>query len=298
LYFAPSRQIKPVFRIDILFYHYQLNFTESSPQPSATSPIQGTASMQNDTSLYEIPADRMVFTHERLASGRELGKAEIVSTFWGKAKIRIVDEQGNSRTSWTLPVAGVLALIVVGATWHYFATTKNGVASSPAIAQPDAPKIPAENSMLQNTSPTQNAPAQPASVPAAATPQTVMAVAAPKPALVESSKPKAAAEATSPTIGARKKSDLPLHTQPQSPLAAKADKTPTPAAIATEVRLPKSPESPKSQEQPKPQENSVRSANLPVAANSAASAKTDAPASPTSTSAEPAKNQAADTKPQ
>lgn len=95
-------------------------FHQESKQDGRTRPPRGgTANVQNETETYGIPADRMTYTHHGLGAERELGEARIVSTRWGKTRVRIVHKDGKpERSPWFLPGAvAVIALIAGAVAW-------------------------------------------------------------------------------------------------------------------------------------------------------------------------------------
>lgn len=135
--------------------------------------------MQNETGLYEVPADRLLYTHEGLGAARDLGEAQIVRTFWGGAKVHVVhDKEGSSGWFWALAILAVLGAIA--ALWFLLAKahspegggaqmqpseTPAQTMEQPAPATPPTPVTGAGNSgaptAVQNM-PGLPAPAQPA----------------------------------------------------------------------------------------------------------------------------------------
>lgn len=67
--------------------------------------------MQKETDSYEIPADKLTYNHQGLGEERELGEAEIVRTFWGGTKVRIVHK--GEPVARKFPVLPVVAVIIV-----------------------------------------------------------------------------------------------------------------------------------------------------------------------------------------
>ncbi len=125
--------------------------------------------MQNETGLYEIPADRLVFTHETLGASRELGEVEIVNTIWGTAKVRVIRKQDNSKLAWMLGALGALAGIAI--VWYLAFTPKTETPGPHSLAMPQTtvPKTSAENAPAQNMAETPAAPVAQIPEPAAAT---------------------------------------------------------------------------------------------------------------------------------
>lgn len=97
--------------------------------------------MQNETSLYDIPADQLLLAHERLGEGTEIGEARVVSTLFGKARIRIVHKKDRSGWLWLLAASVVLGIIA--AIWLNQAAPPppetDSVAGSPAQINPQIP---------------------------------------------------------------------------------------------------------------------------------------------------------------
>jgi len=114
--------------------------------------------MQNEISLYEMPADRMVFTHEGLAEGRDLGDAEIVNTVWGTAKVRVVNKQDKSGWAWLLATAVVLGAATMA--WLLLSGTETGSPEPRQLASPTAavPAAPTHDAPVQNLSDVHPAP--------------------------------------------------------------------------------------------------------------------------------------------
>jgi hypothetical protein len=71
--------------------------------------------VQNDTSKYEIPAEKLVYTHEGLAERSEMGAATVVTNFWGKAKIQIGDQRDTSSLKWI--AAFILLAAALATAW-------------------------------------------------------------------------------------------------------------------------------------------------------------------------------------
>ncbi len=93
--------------------------------------------MQKEPGQYEMPAERLVLTHEggRLGDDRDLGQAVVVRTLFGKAKIRIVRESDQPRWLWplfTVLVAGG----ITAAAWFWL----GGSREAPALHS-DVPEL-------------------------------------------------------------------------------------------------------------------------------------------------------------
>ncbi|HEY5993846.1 MAG TPA: hypothetical protein VIU46_04510 [Gallionellaceae bacterium] len=237
--------------------------------------------MQNDTSLYEIPADRMVYTHETLGAGRELGEAEIVNTLWGKAKVRVVNKPGKPGLGlvWLWVVLGIMAAIA--AAWYLLAKPQT---ENTGPQQPVSPSTPVLQPLTESTSeqklPDSNggSVAQiPAPLPAAAAASTKAA--SPEPVIsstvdssrkppVEVKKPQVTAEKPQPATSRQHKPDsteTPVQAKP-SGTAKPGSAQPHSAATANTA----------TDSQKKLPERAGDPVNPPVA-NSTTSAKPDAP---------------------
>lgn len=94
--------------------------------------------MQNENGAYEVPAERLLYTHERLKEARDLGEAQVVSTFWGKAKVRVVHEQDNGGWLWAL--AALCALGAGVAAWWFLDYT--GAPEPASLAAPQEQASP------------------------------------------------------------------------------------------------------------------------------------------------------------
>ena len=134
------------------------------PPEAPRDVLFGAASVQNQTSLYERPANQLLFTHEGLGEEQELGEATVVTTMWGTAKVRIVRKQARSRWPWLFAALAVLGTIA--AIWLTLAARPahgpEGVAEPPTV--PQAQPSPPANM------PVRGAPATAESAPAAAMP--------------------------------------------------------------------------------------------------------------------------------
>lgn len=257
--------------------------------------------MQNDTRLYEMPADRLVFTHEILGAGRELGEAEIVHTIWGNARVRIIDKQGSSGWIWLLAALGVLAAVAL--VWRLVASPDTQ-SSEPQDSAPQvltappasAPKLPAEN-----TPPASVTTDHPA-VPAPQIPGTTHAVDAARIAAPEQAKPvQADAEKTHPAAGSQqvaapqRKKAAPIETniQPQPSVSTRTGKSQPPPgtsqanALSTDAQA----------KQPEGTDTSAGFAAPPNTAAGAANPRADKAASPPPAKAEAAKSDTTNSQP-
>ncbi len=175
--------------------------------------------MQNETSLYKMPPEKMVFTHEQLGAGRELGEAEIVNTIWGKAKVRIIRKESRSGWVWLLVVLCVLAAITVG--W-YVAAKQNAGVSAPAqvAAPPDSTPThePAETALPSSSDKPSVTTLVPAPADAAANTATPNHVAA-SPANVE--KPEGGTDKPRPVVSSQTNTVQPEAHAPTRPANAK-----------------------------------------------------------------------------
>ncbi len=170
--------------------------------------------MQND-SQYEMPADKLVFTHERLRASRELGEVEIVNTIWGAAKVRVVHKQENSGLTWLLSISAVLVAISI--IWHLYANSQTESSESqPLATQPtSAQKVSEEPATAQNLPETPTASAPPISGPAtAAMADQVMSPVPSKPAAEGAEKPSIPAD--QPRIASPKQKKVAAETRAQT----------------------------------------------------------------------------------
>jgi cytoskeletal protein RodZ len=80
--------------------------------------LQGVANVQNESGQYEIPAHRLLVTFDgkRVGEGKNLGEARVVSTLFGKARVRIIHEQDKS-WGWFLPLAVAAIGGILAAVW-------------------------------------------------------------------------------------------------------------------------------------------------------------------------------------
>lgn len=257
--------------------------------------------MQNDTSQYEMPADRLVFTHETLGASRELGEAEIVHTIWGNARVRIIDKQGS--TGWIWLLAALVVLAAVALVWRLFASpdtqSSESQGSAPQVlAEPpaSAPKLPAENTPPAPV--TTNNPA----VPSPQIPGAAHAVDAARIAAPEQAKPiQADAEKTHPAAGSqqvaapqrKKAASIETNIQPQPSVPTKTGKSQPPSgtsqanAISTDAQA----------RQPEGTDTSTGFAAPPNTAAGSASPRADKAASLPPAKAEAAKSDATDSQP-
>lgn len=250
--------------------------------------------MQNDTSLYEMPADRMVFTHERLGAGRELGEVEIVHTIWGNARVRVVNKQGKSGLAWLLAALGVLAAIAI--LWHLFDKPETNssepqVLAAPPISAPQAPAEPPQAQVIPD-SPLAPEPQVPAAAHAADTAK-ITAPEPAKPTQVDTEKARTAADTQPTTVPQRKKAaSKEAHIQAQSSSSAKPGKLQPPSGSSPVKTA--SPDA-----HAKQPENRETSAIQPAPANAAttAPAGTDQTSSTPPVKAEAAKSDATDSQP-
>jgi hypothetical protein len=137
---------------------------------------QGAPSVQNETSMYEMPPERLVFNHHGLGEGRELGQATVVSTLRGKARIQILIGGRAPRPAWVWPLAAA-AVVAAGLAIAWY--THNWPFSAPTTAE-----TPAEESRPAPDSGAAAAPdakATNAAAAATATPDSGVAVAVPPP---------------------------------------------------------------------------------------------------------------------
>jgi hypothetical protein len=234
--------------------------------------------MQNENSLYEMPADRMVFTHEGLGEGRELGEVEVVSTIWGKARVRVVNKQGMSGWAWLFAASAVLGVAAMA--WLLLAGKETDSSEPRLLApppvnstQPTAPTASIQDAPVQNIPSTQAAPTPP--VPAT--------VAAPEPAKSAqpgAEKPQPSAE-KHPVAEKQIKRDSPTDTPApaKASIAGKPGKTPataspSPAGSATPHMQAKQPIAGKAGDSPAPPANPATTPNAdPVKADPSGNAQ-------------------------
>lgn len=268
--------------------------------------------MQNETSLYEMPADQLLFSHERLGEGQELGEARVVSTLWGKARVRIVHKQTGPGWRWLLAALALLG--IAAAIWAVQArrdadeTGKAGelraAAERQPLSQPNVPvqaegahDIPAMAVPAPNT-PAANGPATPAPSPQvqnAPEPRvplpTEETAAKAQPAIPRPAKPEASAQQTPATqrSNADKANKPPLAVNP--PVASgerpkQAERTGqgggSPAAAPAATRAaPEAPTAPNPALQPsplenaRPAENGVKVAPTPASTDAKPAPKVD-----------------------
>lgn len=139
--------------------------------------------MQNETGLYEVPPQQLLYTHKGLGEERELGEATVVSTIFGKARVRIVGQKNPSGWLWLL--AALAWLGVMAAIWLMQAPPAPGTGSPAAPpAQPnphistettpaalpvnESPLSAPQSNVTQSTAPQISAPPAPAPTPAPA----------------------------------------------------------------------------------------------------------------------------------
>lgn len=74
--------------------------------------------MQDDKGQYDLPDERLRFAHEpgKLGEGRDLGRAEVVHTWFGKVKVRVTHEQAEP-ISWLWLGAGVVVVVLAVMAW-------------------------------------------------------------------------------------------------------------------------------------------------------------------------------------
>ncbi len=242
--------------------------------------------MQNETSLYDIPAERMVYTHEQLGAGRELGEAEIVNTIWGKARVRIIQKQGKS--GWTWLLTALVALAAIAAAWYLVARLHTESSTPPQVAEPleaSPPKATAENTPGQSNSD------NPAGVTTPAPANVAGTAVAPAPAVpspLNTEKPQPAAEKPQP-VASRQTKTAPTESHAQPRLSAAKSEKHQPASAPSPLNTPTADIQAKQPE----------SAGNPAKANSTSeSAATDTPANnPPVKTEEPPKNDTTDSHP-
>lgn len=256
--------------------------------------------MQNDTSLYEIPADRMAYTHEKPMANRELGKAEVVSTFRGKAKVRTIHKDKPNLT-W---LWGSLGIIVATAIAWGMLSKSEPESSAPqltATPQNTASAAPSANAVSQSPLPE----AVPMHVPAPSASIIVNAsgpapVAAPK---VEAAKPRAPTEIhQTPAKPQAPTAKLNAGASPSYPGSASPQVQPQPlASTAKNVTAPPADQPPSraklANTQPRQTENAGAPGLSPTTSSSVATpASADTPVIP-AVKAESEKNDTTDHRP-
>ncbi len=131
----------PVCRTGNLSYH---------PPSRMISEAQGAVNMQNETGMYEMPADRLVFNHRGLGESRDLGEATVVCNMWGRATVRVLQDGKQPRPAWLWPavvaavVAAALAIAWLAHAWPFVASGSTGdearvIQDRPASAETGAP---------------------------------------------------------------------------------------------------------------------------------------------------------------
>lgn len=106
--------------------------------------------MQKEPGLYEIPAERLAITYEggRLGEGSDLGQAVVVSTLFGKTRVRIVREGDQPRWLWPM-FAVLVAGAIAAAAWFWMSAPRDEPVRSdvpeliPAPPAPPVVEIPA-----------------------------------------------------------------------------------------------------------------------------------------------------------
>ncbi len=70
--------------------------------------------MQTNTDKYDVPAHRLNVTFEgkRLGEGKQLGDAKVVSTLFGRAKVRVTHKSSSFNGLWALAILAILGIAV------------------------------------------------------------------------------------------------------------------------------------------------------------------------------------------
>lgn len=170
--------------------------------------------MQNDTHMYEVPADRLIYNHKGLGERRELGEATVTCNMWGKPSIHIQGEQGTGPArGWWLIILAVAAAVAISLAWFFHkwpfslphaATAPQSVEQQQAPQQTPAADVPMAQPAEPETSPQPDtaAPTLDTAAPAHEAPRRT---ANPQPAPVRASTPNPTAtapKAASPSHGA------------------------------------------------------------------------------------------------
>lgn len=98
---------------------------------------------------YEVPAHLLQVTYEgkRLGEGSNLGEAVVVSTLFGKARVRIVHE--GDKPAWLWPVAILVLLGIAAAVWWWLSASQPSRAGS-NVMTPATPTAPAAGQAPRN----------------------------------------------------------------------------------------------------------------------------------------------------